>query len=181
MPVVKGQRSWRFRRLAEGDLPLMHRWLNEPGVVRWWEGDDVSWDAVVRDYGPANPDPAEHWIASRDGRDVGWIQCWSVSDEPGECDEWFTLGVERSAAGIDYLVGDPADRGRSIGPAMIRAFVTEVVFGLHQHWSQACAAPYEANVASWRALEKAGLRFAGIVADKEGPCRLMVADRPSAG
>ena len=49
---------------------MLHGWLNEPGVVRWWEGDDVSWDAVVRDYGPANPDPTEHWIASLDGRDI---------------------------------------------------------------------------------------------------------------
>jgi hypothetical protein len=42
-----------FRRLVDDDLPLLHRWLNEPGVVRWWEDDDVSWDGVVRDYGRA--------------------------------------------------------------------------------------------------------------------------------
>jgi len=48
-----------FRRLADDDLPVLHRWLNEPGLVRWWEGDDVSWQAVVRDYGSANPDPTE--------------------------------------------------------------------------------------------------------------------------
>ncbi len=64
-----------FRRLTDHDLPMLHRWLNEPGVVRWWEGEDVSWDAVVRDYGSANEEPTEHWIAVVDGRDVGWIQC----------------------------------------------------------------------------------------------------------
>jgi acetyl esterase/lipase len=32
-----------FRRLTDDDLPLLHDWLNESGVVRWWEGDDVSW------------------------------------------------------------------------------------------------------------------------------------------
>jgi RimJ/RimL family protein N-acetyltransferase len=47
------------------------------------------------------------------------------------------------------------------------------VFGLHPEWTQACAAPYTANTASWRALEKAGFRFAGIVEDKDGPCRLI--------
>jgi hypothetical protein len=35
-------------------------------------------------------------------------------------------------------------------------------------------------VASWRALEKAGFRFAGMVEDEDGPCRLMVATRPGA-
>lgn len=156
---------------------MVHGWLNEPGVVRWWEGDDVSWEAVVRDYGPANPDSTEHWIASIDGRDVGWIQCWPAADEPEEAEGWWALGVDRTAAGIDYLIGQPADRGRGLGSAMIRAFVADVVFGLHPGWTQACAGPYEANSASWKALEKAGFRFAGIVPDDDGPCRLMVADR----
>src|SRR6476659_8903017 len=60
-----------FRGLTDDDLPLLHRWLNEPGVVRWWEGDDVSWEGVVRDYGSGRePDKTEFWIASADGRDV---------------------------------------------------------------------------------------------------------------
>ena len=40
----------RLRPLTDDDLPVLHAWLNEPGVVWWWEGDDVSWEAVVRDY-----------------------------------------------------------------------------------------------------------------------------------
>lgn len=166
-----------FRRLVDDDLPMMHRWLNEPGVVRWWEGDDVTWEGVDADYGSGNVDPTEHWIASVDGDDVGWIQCYSSTDEPEEAEPWWTLGVDRTAAGIDYLVGEPAKRRQGVGSAMIRAFVLDVVFDLHPEWTQACAAPYAANTASWRALEKAGFRFAGIVEDKDGPCRLMVADR----
>lgn len=169
-----------FRRLTAADLPMVHRWLNEPGVVRWWEGDDVSWDAVCRDYGPGSEDPTEHWIASAGGREVGWVQCWAAEDESEEVAEWWRLGVHRTAAGIDYLVGDPADRGHGVGSAMIRAFVADVVFGLHPRWTQACAAPLEANVASWRSLEKAGFRFVAVVPDEHGPCRLMVADRPAA-
>lgn len=79
-----------FRRLVDDDLPMLHRWLNEPGVVRWWEGNDVSWDAVVRDYGSSKTDRTEH-----------------------------------------YLIGEPADRGRGLGSAMIRHFVLDLVFGLH--------------------------------------------------
>lgn len=157
----------------------MHRWLNEPGVVRWWEGDDVSWEGVVRDYGSANIDPTEHWIASAGGRDFGWVQAWAVSDEPEEAASFYPLGVRATAAGIDYLVGDPADRGRGLGSAMLRSFVDDVVFGLLEY-DQVVAAPYAANVASWRALEKAGFRFYGEVQDKDGPCRLMVRERAEA-
>ena len=167
-----------FRPLQDDDLPMLHGWLNEPGVVRWWEGDDVSWPGVVRDYGSERePDATEFWIASLDGRDVGWIQCWPTADEPEEAAPWWALGVDRAAAGIDYLIGDAADRGKGVGSAVIRAFTADVVFGLHPAWTQAAAAPLEANVASWRALEKAGYRFAGMVEDKFGPARLMVTAR----
>lgn len=165
-----------FRRLADSDLAMLHRWLNEPRVVQWWEGDDVSWDGVVR--GSASTDPIEYWVASLDGRDVGWIQCYATADSPSEAAAWQALGVDETAAGIDYLIGAPDQRGRGPGSAMIRSFVAEVVFGRHPGWSQACAAPYAANTASWRALAKAGFRFAGIVDDADGPARLMVADRP---
>jgi len=168
-----------FRRLVIEDLVMVHRWLNEPGVVEWWEGDDVSWDAVVRDYGPS-PDPIEHWIASVGSRAVGWIQCYAAAEEPEECQPWWDRGVDRTAAGIDYLIGEPGDRRHGLGSAMIGAFVARVVFGGHPQWSQACAAPHVDNVASWRALEKAGFRFAGIVDAAHGPGRLMVVDRAPA-
>ncbi len=131
----------------------------------------------MRDYGSSSTDATEHWVASTCGRDIGWIQCYAAADEPSESEQWFALGVDPTAAGIDYLIGDPADRGRGLGSAMIHAFVADVVFARRPTWSQACAAPYAENVASWRALEKAGFEFLGIVDDEDGPCRLMVADR----
>lgn len=174
-----------FRPLVEADLPMLHRWLNEPGVVRWWEGDDVTWDAVVRDYWTDADAYVEHWIAVVDDRDVGWIQCYAAADaaedpdDPEEAQAWFELGVDPTAAGIDYLVGEPGDRGEGRGSALIRAFVDQVVFGRHPGWTQACASPYQANRASWGALAKAGFRHHGTFDDPDGPCRLMVADRPA--
>ena len=168
-----------FRRLVDDDLPLLHRWLNEPGIVRWWEGDDVSWAAVQQDYGQMTTDPyLEHWLAHVDGMPVGWIQCYAIAEEPDESEPWWALGVDRDAAGIDYLLGEPGRRGSGLGSAMIRDFVTDVVFPLHPEWAQVCAAPHEDNVASWAALEKAGFRFLGLVPDVAGRGRLMVLDRP---
>jgi len=168
-----------FRRLTDEDLPLLHRWLNEPGVVRWWEGDDVSWEGVVRDYGSGQTDPVEFHLALLEGDPVGWIQCYAVADEPEEAGPWWELGIDRTAAGIDYLIGEPAARGRGLGSSMIRCFVRDVVFAGHPHWTQACAAPLEANVASWRALERAGFRFVGLVPNADGVGRLMAVDRPA--
>lgn len=168
-----------FRPLTDGDLPLLHRWLNDPRVKRWWEGEDVSWLGVVRRYRSANPDPVEHWIGMDRGVDVGWIQCYSVTDfsDEEEAQAWFRLGVRRSAAGIDYLVGASSRRGRGLGPRMISAFVDEVVFGRHPHWDQVCASPFTANSASWRALSRAGFDPRGTFFSDGDPCRLMVRER----
>ena len=173
-----------FRRLTDEDLPLLHRWLNDPGVVEWWEGEDVSWPTVVREYGSANDQPVEFWIAVVDGREVGWIQCYAIADHLGGEDEeeileWVALGIPETAAGIDYLIGDPSSRGRGLGSLMISAFVEQVVFGQHpvdgsSGWDPVCASPYQANTPSWKALAAAGFHHHGTFDDDDGPCRLMV-------
>lgn len=172
----------RLRRLSDTDLGLLHAWLNEPGVVRWWEGDDVSWDAVVREYGSTSNEPVEHWIATLDGRPVGWIQCYDTNDyaDTDEVRNWRSLGIDGTAAGIDYLIGEPSARGRGLGTSMIRAFVADVVFGRHSAWTRACASPLTANVASIRALEKAGFSRVGTFEAEHGPATLMVMTRPTA-
>ena len=100
-----------------------------------------------------------------------------------ESEPWFALGVQETAAGIDYLVAAPDRRGQGVGSQMIRAFAFDVVFGRHCAWTQAAASPYAANVASCGALEKAGFTAAGSIQypddEEAGPCSLMVLDRPS--
>ena len=170
----------RFRRLTDEDLPLLHQWLNDPAVVRWWEGDDVSFEAVTRDYGSASTEPTEYYIASIDGTDVGWIQCYATASYPGEeeVQQWAALDVDPTAGGIDYLIGEVANRRKGMGTAMIRAFVEQVVWPEHPGWTQVCASPVAANVASCRALERAGFTYVGSFDSEFGSCRLFCLPRP---
>lgn len=167
-----------FRAMTAGDLPQLHSWLNEPGIVRWWEGQDVSWEGVVRHYGaPATPS-TEHWIAVADGEDIGWLQCYLARDNPDETEHWWNYGIHDNAAGIDYFVAELARRRRGLGAAMIRAFAHKVVLGRHPTWTQICAGPFAENIASCRALANAGFRLVGVIEDDEdGPCELRVLDR----
>lgn len=173
---------FKFRPLGDGDLDMMHRWLNEPAVVRWWEGEDVSVSAVRADYGSTREDTeTEHWIAELDGKPVGWICCWPVLSGLDEAGPWLKHGLPDTAAGIDYLVAAPDQRGKGVGSAMIRAFTFNVVFGRHCDWTHAAASPYTANVASCRALEKAGFDLVASIQypndDEDGPCSLLVMER----
>jgi aminoglycoside 6'-N-acetyltransferase len=65
--------------------------------------------------------------------------------------------VPDGAVELDYLVGEAPLRGRGLGPRIIAALVRDT-------WTSRPATPailvavVAANTASWRALEKAGLR-----------------------
>jgi aminoglycoside 6'-N-acetyltransferase len=169
-----------FRPMTASDLPMLHEWLNDPAVVRWWEGQDVTYEGVVRHYGtPATPS-TEHWIAVQNGRDVGWLQCYLARDNLDETEDWWDYDIDEAAAGIDYLVADDARRGQGLGSAMIRAFALEIVLGQHPSWTQVCAGPFAANVASCKALEKAGFELVALIDDEDddGPCQLMRLSRP---
>ncbi len=168
-----------FRPLVAGDLPRLHRWLNDPEVVRWWEGDDVTWAGVLATYGSTARDPQEHSTAVLDGRPLGWIQHYGIADEPEDLAFFAPLQPHPSAATIDYLIGDPARRGRGLGTAMIRAFVADVVFARRPQCEQVWVAPQLANAASWRALAGAGFRQVADVPSDLGLCRAMVMQRPA--
>jgi len=102
-----------FRQLRHDDLSLMHRWLNDPAVVKWWEGVDVSWPAVVRRYGSGHSAAIEHWIALLEGEPFGWAQCYCAADVADEEAYHWRAHLElRETAGIDYLVGEPTRRNR---------------------------------------------------------------------
>jgi RimJ/RimL family protein N-acetyltransferase len=172
-----------FRPLGDDDLPMLHRWLNEPDVVRWWEGDDVSWDGVQDRYGAERRehDSVEMHVVTLDGRPVGWMQCWFLADED-EMQGWVEHGFDpATAAGIDYLVASPSDRGVGLGTAMIDAYVARVVFGEHPWITAVGSDPDDGNERSWRALAAAGFRPVGRMEWNGRTYRLMRRDRDPAG
>lgn len=61
------------------------------------------------------------------------------------------------AVELDYLIADPALRGRGLGSRMIAAAV-EDTWNSYSDAPAVLVAVVAANVASWRALEKAGLK-----------------------
>jgi aminoglycoside 6'-N-acetyltransferase len=172
--------AFSFRSLTESDLPLLHRWLNEPGVAPWWSSEDLSFEGVVEEHTKSirGEEPLDEYIVDLDGRPFGWIQTYAVADDPDYAEVIAAIGVAVDGlAGVDYSIGDPNNRGRGLGVRMIGAFLDEVVFGEHPTWVRACAGPDPANGRSVRVLEKAGFRFAGDIVTEDGPEHLMVIDR----
>ena len=165
LKLVVSQAQWRpsFRPLTRADLPLVHRWVNTPHVAEWW--DDLPTLADVEaDFGPGidGEDATDYFVIEIASRPVGIIQTYLIDDEP---EYKAALGGPQRAAGLDLAIGEPDLVGRGLGPAVIHAFATDVVFA---RWpagvvDRCVAGPDHRNARSIAAFAAAGFRKGAIV------------------
>ncbi len=176
----------RLRPLTREDLPRLSRWLAEPHVAHWWR-DPSDLASVRASYLPSidGTDPTEVFIIEATGRVAGLVQRYLVADDP----DWdhavrATGAASGCAAGIDYLIGEPELCGRGYGTAAISMFTT-LTFDRYPQADAVVAIPQQANVASWRTLERAGYRrwWAGRLESADpsdaGPAYLYGMHRPA--
>src|SRR5262245_21807107 len=143
-----------FPRLTEVDLPMVEEWLRREHVARWWR-DDIGESLAEYRRALEGREPTDHFLIEVDGRPVGMIQTYQVSDYP----EWEeVVEVGDGVAGVDLMIGDPDLIGQGLGPAVLAQFAREVVFA-RKETHGVVATVEEPNRRSWRAFEKAGFRY----------------------
>jgi aminoglycoside 6'-N-acetyltransferase len=160
-----------FEPLRREDLPLLADWLRRPHVQAWWREPDAS--LAHYEDALAGRDPTDNYLILVDGRSVGMIQTYLVSDYP----EWESVvQVGEGVAGIDLLIGEEELLGRGLGVEVLEQFTREVVFARPE--THSCVASVaESNRRSWRAFEKAGFRHERDVEEEGKPHRLMRLER----
>ncbi|MFD5318869.1 GNAT family N-acetyltransferase [Streptomyces sp. NPDC127098] len=154
--------TFAFRRLTEPDFPLLAGWLARPHVARWWH-HETSAEAVARDFGPAarGEEPSDDLLALFDRRPAGLVQRCAFADYPEYRAELAAVvPVPAGAVTVDYLIGEPGLLGRGLGAAMVRA-VLELTWAELPAVGCVLVPVVAANRASWRTLERAGLRRVG--------------------
>lgn len=173
-----------LRPSTRADLPLLASWLAAPHVARWWrEPNDAS--SVQAAYGPAidGDDPTEVLVAESDGRPIGMLQRYLLSDNPDYAHALAPAGAPGAAASLDYLIGEEALTGRGLGPAMI-AEGSAGIWRRHPDIVAIVVAVQQDNRPSWRALEKARYRrtWSGTVESGDpsdaGPSYVYALERP---
>jgi aminoglycoside 6'-N-acetyltransferase len=174
-----------FRPCAPDDLPLLAGWLAQPHVARWWR-KDPSPAAVEARYMPCldGRDPSALFVLEASGAPAGLFQSYLVADHPQWAAALHGTGEPdvQTAVGIDYLIGEAALTGRGLGTIAITAF-TRLALVRYPAAGLVAVAVLQDNIASWRALEKAGYRrcWAGELnsddPSDEGPMYLYRRDR----
>ena len=146
------------RPLGRGDFPLLRRWLAMPHVRAWWGSGPAALADVERKYGPRvdGTEPTRVFVIELAGQPAGLIQCYRHADYA----DWDRAVGIPAAAGIDYLIGEPALRGRGVAAAAIAGLAPDV-FARYADVAVIVAVPQAANHASRRALEKAGFGLVG--------------------
>jgi RimJ/RimL family protein N-acetyltransferase len=143
-----------FRRLTDDDVPLMHRWLNQTAIKRWWDDSTATLEQVRDYYGPAirGDEPTQPFVIELDGRPVGYIQSYRPEDWP---DYWGRQALPPNVAGIDLFIGEDDARHRGFGPLILDAFIAELA-AAGPSIAAVMVDPDPANLAAIRAYEKAG-------------------------
>ncbi|HEV2413106.1 MAG TPA: GNAT family N-acetyltransferase [Candidatus Saccharimonadales bacterium] len=162
-----------FRPLKRDDFPLFIKWLAKPHVSRWWK-EPATMEHVETKYAPAvdGHDKTAMFIVEDDDRPVGFIQSYWIDDYP----EHAASVRVKAAIGVDLFIGEEDRIGKGFGPALLKAFITDVISSKYPDARRVVADPSVDNLASIRAFEKAGFYKGEITRDDDGPEQLMIID-----
>jgi len=133
----------------------MHRWLNTEFVARWWS-ERPNFQQVIAKYSPRirGEQPTRGIIIQIAGKPVGYIQVYRIRDWP---DYAKYVASDEDAAGVDLFTGETENARRGLGPAIIRAFLDQVVFATMgvENLMRSCAEFLTANFTA-TGLDKGG-------------------------
>ncbi|OUZ07955.1 hypothetical protein BHE97_14735 [Aeromicrobium sp. PE09-221] len=145
---------WRFRPFTDADLGLLVRWRQEAHVLRWFPRAYAGVDEArqLLEERLQGDSPVQMWIASLDGRPIGFLQSFPVAADPD-------LAVrvrDQHAVCFDFLIGDPESTGRGLGSSMIAGFCRQVLIERYPAAPRFIALPDARNHRSIAALGRAG-------------------------
>lgn len=153
------------------DLPVIHRWMNDPAVARFWDlGGPIERTAahLAEQRALAHSEP---YLARLSGRPIGY---W----------ELYRAAADRLAAhypahpddvGVHLLIGEPELRGVGLGSMLLTALCDAVQ---RESCCRVVAEPDERNIASVRAFLGAGFRVGGTIELPEKRATLVIRDLP---
>ncbi len=160
-PPIK--KTITFRQFTAADIPLMHRWLNNPQVALWYKEGGTgypSFEYVKEKWtrkiqGKARGEP---FLMQCQNTTIGYIQR-DMKEQPEEIQRH---AMNAHFASIDLCIGEDEYRHQGLGAVIILEFLREYVFNFYK--VDICVIdPEPDNKIAIRAYEKAGFRYYTII------------------
>ncbi|MGM9491892.1 aminoglycoside 6'-N-acetyltransferase [Ideonella sp. YS5] len=166
-----------LRPMTEGDLPLLHAWLQRPHIVQWWGGEAERPKSLAETRANYLPrilaeEGVTPYIAMLDGRPIGYAQSYVAM---GSGEGWWEDVTDPGVRGIDQSLGDEADLGQGLGTRLVAALVQRLFEDPEVTAVQ--TDPHPANARAIRCYEKAGFRALREIVTPDGPALYMLCER----
>lgn len=160
MPTLRGQQT-TLRAMTKEDLQLLHRWLNDPEVMQWWDGRDhkATFDRVEARFRRSveGSDRESHRFmieVDKDGatKTIGMIQFGRMQPRAKNTQ-------------IDVLIGEPEFRDAGYGTDALRAALKHIFEDLKAHrvWHTMQAS----NARAQKSAEKIGFVREGVLREHD--------------
>ena len=151
------------------DAALIHRWMNDPDVARYWQLDgpiERTTDHLAEQRILPHTEP---YLARLSGRPIGYWELYRAAEDrlaayyPARPDD----------VGIHLLIGEPHLRGLGLGTLLLTALCDAIQ---REPRCRVVAEPDERNTASVRAFAAAGFALSGAIALPEKRATLVIRD-----
>ena len=121
--------AFSFRSLALSDMPLMHRWFNQPHVQQFYSLRTWTEKEVAQKLKPYinGEKPVSGYVAYQEDRPIGYVQTVKISDYPWP-DQQFSEDMVQSMAGVDLFIGEQDLLGHGLGGRIMQAFLDEYIW-----------------------------------------------------
>lgn len=141
-----------LREFADGDIPLLKKWLYLPHVAAWYQ-DPLDW---LKEVERRNEffSFLHHFMVETDNHPIGFCQFYEYK-RSGE--SWYANTDIEGVYSIDYLIGDTNCLGKGFGRAIIRALVEKIK--MQDNARLIIVQPEQENRASCHTLLSYGFSF----------------------
>jgi RimJ/RimL family protein N-acetyltransferase len=154
------------------DLAIIHRWMNDPVVARYWEVDGPIERTADRLAEQRSLPHTEPYLARLCGRPIGYWEVYRAAEDrlaayyparPGD-------------VGIHLLIGESGLRGLGLGTLLLTTLCDAIQ---RDSPCRVVAEPDERNAASVRAFVAAGFTPAAIIDLPEKRATLVIRNAPN--
>jgi aminoglycoside 6'-N-acetyltransferase len=151
-----------IRILSEADAPLLVKWLSNPQVLQYYEGrDNPHTLELVYKHFFEGQDEEIRCIVNYDGKDIGYIQFYQLSDEEYEL---YGYSTDEIVFGMDQFIGETDYWNQGIGTRLVKS-VCEYLVTLGA--DRIVMDPQAWNHRALRVYEKCGFRKVRVLPEHE--------------
>ena len=172
-PAVEA--PWSLRAVAPTgiEVALVHAWMREPHVERWWH---QAWTLAQWSEEVAQQAAGTHsrpWLLSEAGAPVAYVEAYRVARD--------VIAEHHPIAahdlGIHLAIGDPDRTGRGLGPRVLRV-VADGLLAADPACRRVVGDPAAGHAAARGAFAAAGFALLAEVDLGHKRAALMAYDRP---